>query len=297
MDIIRRAEVEKLVTPAIAIEAMRHAFLALHRGHVAAPDEFVMHHPVSGDVHIKGAHVHQSRWMVAKIATAGFAHPGNHGCLVGINAETGKVEILVDDDGILTELRTAAAVSVSVDLLARKNSAHLAIIGSGVQAGYQLESLRQVRSFTNVVVAGRTPGNVERFAEKHGVHVADSVADAVADADVVVCATTSKEEVITASMALRPGAHITSSGADMVGKIEVGSTVIRRADIVAVDDLELGRRVGLLQTVPECRATTIGALLDGAPTRTGDTQLTIAGLCGLGVQDAAIFSALLDQLA
>jgi ornithine cyclodeaminase len=296
MRIISREQATALVTPQIAIAAVRDAFNKLHRGEVAAPEEFSMSHPLSGDIHIKGAHLHSSDWMVAKVASAGFAVPGNHGCLLGINSRTGAIEVLVDDEGFLTEIRTAAAVALSVDLLAQQSASTLCLIGSGVQAGYQLDAVRTVRSFDDICVYSRNPERAADFAREHHVRSA-SLNEAIADADVILVATNSRTPIMASLDRVKPGAHITASGADMVGKVEISPEVVSQVDLLAVDDRALAARVGVLQNVPPRSSLTLGELLAGAAGRTNEQQITLAGLSGLGVQDAAIFAALLDQLS
>jgi ornithine cyclodeaminase len=297
MLIIRRDEVERLVTPDVAIRATRAAFVRLHEGAVEAPPEFAMSHPNGGDIHVKGAHLHGSTWMVVKLATAGFHRSGNHGCFLGINSDSGVIEVLVDDDGLLTELRTAAAVAVSVDLLAVRDARTLAIVGSGVQAQYQLDFVRTVRSFSDVCVTSRNTERAEAFAARNNIRSLAMIEGALDDADVVLIATNSTVPVMRSRAGLKPGAHVTSSGADMVGKVEIAPDLVGQFDLVAVDDLALARRVGLLQQTPMLDVTTIGALLTGATGRVDNQQITLAGLSGLGVQDASIFAALLDRFA
>jgi ornithine cyclodeaminase/alanine dehydrogenase-like protein (mu-crystallin family) len=292
MRIVSLQEVKEQVTMSAAIAAMRRGFIDLAGERITSPEEFVMQHPACGDIHIKGAHIFGSRWMVTKIAAAGFTVKGNHGCVIGIDAETGKIEVLVDDGGWLTEVRTAAAVALSVDVLARTNANKLAVIGVGVQAQFQIEAVRHVRQISEIAVYGRTAEKVAAFASAHDARACSSVDEAISNADIVLCATTSYAAIITNAKQIRPGVHITASGADMVGKRELSEQVVEAANVVAVDNVALATRVGILQAVREDvakQSVSIGQLLTGTLGRTSDTQKTVAGLSGLGMQDAAIF--------
>jgi ornithine cyclodeaminase len=289
--IVSLQEVQERISMGAAIAAMRKGFADLHAKQVVAPDEFVMHHPQQGDIHIKGAHLYDSPWMVAKVASAGFRVPGNHGCMIGLSSETGAVEVLVDDGGWLTEVRTAAAVALSVDLLARGDAKRLAIIGVGVQAAFQLEAARLVREFSDICVFGRTSERVRAFAAEHQVSASASLEEALANADVVLCATTSRQPILTTPALLAPGTHVTASGADMVGKHELGSALVLGAHTVTVDDVTLAKRVGILQGIERESVLTIGDLLY-APIVRDPEAITVAGLSGLGMQDAAIFDLL-----
>jgi ornithine cyclodeaminase/alanine dehydrogenase-like protein (mu-crystallin family) len=298
MRIVSLEEVQARVNMPDVIEAMRAGFVDLGAARVVAPDEFTMQHPTNGDIHVKGAHIHNSRWMVFKIASAAFSIPGNHGCSIGVSAESGEIEVVVDDRGWLTEVRTAAAVALSVDVLARADAQRIAIIGTGLQAEFQLEAVRHVRNLEptsgnqTVAVFSPTASRVHAFADKHDVRPAKSIDDAIEGAEIILCATNSYTPVLTNPNQFRPGVHITASGADMVGKHELGAELIGMAELVVVDDVELARRVGILQHVPEHQGREIVRLdtvLTGGHQRTSALQRTICGLSGLGMQDAAIF--------
>jgi ornithine cyclodeaminase/alanine dehydrogenase-like protein (mu-crystallin family) len=280
------------ITWPLAIEAMRHAFRSIAEGTVVAPNEFVMNSP--GDVHVKGAYLHGSKWVVFKVAAAGFPLAGNSGCFFILSADSGKIDSFVNDGGWMTEVRTAAAGALSIDMLARRDASKIAIIGTGIQAAFQLEALRSIRHLKEVRVAARSIERTRTFASTHSAKPCDSIDQAIDGADIVLCATTSREALLDR---VAPGTHVTSIGVDMVGKCELSAALIDAADVVAVDDIALSRSLGILQTRERLTAVTLGdILLKRAYGRVNDQQVTIAGLSGLGVQDAAIAEALMSQL-
>jgi ornithine cyclodeaminase len=296
MRTIDRDTVASLITMADAISAMRHGFEALARKDVVAPGEFAMSHPDSGDIHVKGAHLIGSRWLAVKVASAGFAVPGNHGCILVIGADNGQVEVLIDDDGWLTEVRTAAAAALTCDLLARPDAHIVAVVGAGAQAGFQIDALRSIRPLDDVRVAARDNAKLRDFTARHEARPCSSLDAALSDAGIVLCATTSRVPVLERVEQLAGGAHVTATGADMAGKRELGADLVRAADLVVVDDVDLARRAGILQDAPERRVATVGELLSGAaPARTSSEQITLAGLSGLGVQDAAIVELVMQR--
>jgi ornithine cyclodeaminase len=280
------------ITWPLAIEAMRHAFRALAEGTVVAPNEFVMNTP--GDVHVKGAYLQGSKWVVFKLAAAGFPSGGNSGCFLILSADSGEIHTFVNDGGWMTEARTAAAGALSIDLLARKDASTVAIIGAGIQAGFQLDALRSIRNIGEVRIAARSVERVRTFASSHNAKPCSSIIEAIDGADIVLCATTSREVIVDR---VAPGTHVTSIGVDMVGKRELSAALIEAADVVAVDDIDLSKTVGILQTSVRTTAVTLGdILLKRAYGRVNDEQITVAGLSGLGVQDAAIAEVLIAQL-
>jgi ornithine cyclodeaminase/alanine dehydrogenase-like protein (mu-crystallin family) len=111
----------------------------------------------------------------------------------------------------------------------------------------------------------------------------------------VLCATTSREPILQSIAQLAPGTHVTASGADMVGKRELAPELVLGAHIIAVDDIALARRVGILQGVERAFVRTIGDLIGErivGPIDRNNEHITVAGLSGLGMQDAAIFDLL-----
>jgi ornithine cyclodeaminase len=298
MRVLSLDEVRSNLEMSEVVGAMREAFLALHQGRITAPDEFVMHHHFSGDIHGKGAHVHGSPWIVFKLATASFSVAGNHGCMLGIDARTGQVGVLINDGGWLTEVRTAAAVALSVDMFAAPNAQSLAIVGSGVQAGFQLDAVKSVRRFADIRVASRDFARAQAFADRHEFVTAHvSVGDAIDGADVVLFATSSSEPVLLSMP--KVGAHVTSSGVDMVGKCEIAAELIDKFDLVAVDDIGLARRVGILQTasgvVPN--VVTLGAAIDRCTVNQHRSdRRTLVGLSGVGTQDTQIFDLVMRKV-
>lgn len=132
------------------------------------------------------------------------------------SGETGEL-LAVMNASAITAIRTAAVSGVATDLLARKEAADLAIIGTGVQARAHLEAMRAVRPLRRIRVMGRSAEAVEQFARAAGnadgiaVETAESVEQAVAGADLIVTATSSREPVLRREW-IAAGAHINLIG-------------------------------------------------------------------------------------
>jgi ornithine cyclodeaminase len=97
--------------------------------------------------------------FVIKVAAGGA--PWNHSGLMQLYSQrTGQLEALLLDQGVLTELRTAAAGAVATRLLGPKVVTKIGMLGTGVQSRYQLRYLQSVTDCRRVMVYGRTPENV-----------------------------------------------------------------------------------------------------------------------------------------
>lgn len=283
-------DVQAVIDPASAYEAVTAALEALATGQVETPGEIAVRVQPSGDVHVKGAHIRGTAWIVFKVASGSFPDAPNSGCTMLLRASTGAPEIIIDDGGWLTEVRTAAAGAIAADALAKPGPARVAILGTGLQARFQLEALRNRREVTATSVWGRNPDKADRFAAAQNATACRTVAEAVDGADIVVTTTSATEPFLHADL-LEPGMHITAMGSDTVGKRELGTGVLDAADIVVADDPDVCVRVGELQHATEHlgRTVPLASVVAGiVPGRTTPTDITVADLCGIGTYDAAI---------
>jgi ornithine cyclodeaminase len=100
---------------------------------------------------------------------------------------------------------------------------------------------------------------------------------------------------------IRPGTHITAIGADSADKQELAEAIIRNADIVVTDSRRQAITRGeLLRAYGEdsaalSKVAEIGEIVSGtAKGRTNESQVSVATLSGLAVQDIAMASAVLS---
>lgn len=224
--------------------------------------------------------------------------PTLHAIVVWLDALTGEPLALMDGAAI-TAMRTGAASGVATRLLARPDSATLAVIGAGGQAEWQVRAVLAARPIRRVLVHARSPESRARFAarlaEAVGIDVepAASAEAAVRAADVVCCATTSTEPVFDATW-VRPGTHVNGIGAFRLGMVELPPQLFARAAVVAVDSrtaamAEAGDVVdaierGLLAEAELVELGTIGR--DWVESRASDA-ITAFKSVGLAIQDVA----------
>ncbi|HXE46297.1 MAG TPA: NAD(P)-binding domain-containing protein [Conexibacter sp.] len=312
MIILTESEIRSLVGHAEASEAVAAAFRALHAEAVAVPEPW---HIGLGDgeseVHCKSAYVRGAASWSIKVSSTFYANhddgkPALSGLIMLFDARTGVPSALLLDNGYLTELRTGAAGTLSVELLARPDARRVAVLGAGSQARYQLASLAGKRDVASVAVASRSRDGAERLAswwrQHHGcpIEICESVEAAVEHADIVF-ATTPASEPILAGACLAPGTHIVAVGADSLGKRELDRAVFERAAVVAVDHVGQATALGETRSALEDGAiqvqdlVTLGALVAGqAAGRVSPDQITVADLTGIGAQEAVLGERLLS---
>jgi ornithine cyclodeaminase len=286
-----------------SLDCVAESFGWLHDGRAMVPP--VAHLDASehhGEVDIKTAYVRGVERFAVKIASgfpenATLGLPTGSGMMVVFSSRTGFCEAVLLDNGYLTDLRTGLAGAVAAQWLAPKEPDIVGILGTGVQARYQLLCLALVRKIKTVLAWGRSDEHLQRYVEEmdaeHGIRIqaTKSVEDLVRRSQLVVTVTASRSPLIRADW-LHPGLHITAVGADFPGKGELEPAVLERADRLYCDRLEQCRQIGELQHWRGARALDayeLGAVVRGAaPGRQSDNEITLCDLTGVGVQDTAI---------
>ncbi|QQE79037.1 cyclodeaminase [Alicyclobacillus sp. SO9] len=288
-------------------EQVKSGFLALARGLVVTPP--IMRVDITdanGELDVKTAYVKGLGQFAVKMSS-GFFHnpakglPSGSGMMVLFSAVSGIPEAVFLDNGYMTDVRTAAAGAVAAQYLAPNNCRIVGVIGSGMQAQYQLQALRLVRSFDSVLVYSRNPANARRFAERMTkqlqlpVQAARTPQELVQQSETVLTATPSKVPLIEASW-LHKGMHITAVGSDAEGKQELDRAVLAAADVFVCDLKSQSEVLGELHHAVKSgplpkgfTVTEIGDMVSGKkPGRSHSEEITICDLTGTGVQDTMV---------
>jgi len=306
--VLTEAELRKVVgIDDATFLAVENAFSRLQQGDVNMPP--IMHISAednNGDIDVKSAYVKGMPYVAIKIASGFYDNPSRglpsgSAMMVLLDAETGFCEAVLLDNSYLTDLRTGLAGAVAAKYLAPSIVDTVGVIGTGVQARYQVECLKLLRDFDKVVVWGRSVDKASAYAAEmakiHGldVELAGS-ADEVAQKSQVVITTTASDRPLVSSDALHEGLHITAVGADFPGKQELAAEVLIRADLLVCDRLAQCRVNGEIQHVVRggelpvgMDIVELGELTTGVRGgRQSNREITVCDLTGTGVQDTAI---------
>jgi ornithine cyclodeaminase len=248
---------------------------------------------------------------IADKSRFGFKYVNGHPS----NPDTGKQTVVATgqlsnvDDGypvmisemtILTALRTAATSALASQILSRKNSHTIAMIGTGAQSDFQVLAHTLVRDVQTVRYHDTDPAAMTRFAKNMQHYnfelvACDSNEDAVKGADIVLVCTACKQHVdVIMDKWITPGTHINGIGGDCPGKTEIEATLLPRAKIV-VEFFEQSLMEGEIQRYSETEAkekvyAELWELLSNQkPGRTSDDEITLFDSVGFALED---FSAL-----
>lgn len=290
-----------------AMAAVAEGFTRLSQGKVSLPP--IMRVDIEenhGEVDVKTAYIQGFDQFAIKVASGFLDNPRlglpyGSGMMLVLSAKTGFLEAVLLDNGYLTDLRTGIAGAIAAQHLAPREIGAAGVIGSGMQARYQIRGLRLVRDFQRLVVYGIVPEEVKKYAremeEELGIQVtmAKTVEGVTRQCDFLVTTTPSREPFLKADW-LHPRMHITCMGSDAEHKQELYPEVFRRAKRIVCDSKLQCFRLGELHHALEAGAISeldeiieLGDLTSGRlPGRQNEEQITVCDLTGVGVQDTAI---------
>ncbi|MDE0851349.1 iminosuccinate reductase BhcD, partial [Yoonia sp.] len=183
--------------------------------------------------------------------------------------DTGKVSAMVGGN-YLTALRTAAASSVSIKHLARKDAKVMGMIGAGHQATFQLRAALEQRQFEKVIGWNYHPDmlpNIEKVANEAGVPFEAVPLEGMVEADVVISITSTFAPTVMANH-IAPGTHIACMGTDTKGKQEVETALLARATVFT-DEVAQSISIGEAQhaiaegLISEADVAQLGAVING----------------------------------
>lgn len=248
MLVLSRSDVKSLVSMPLAIDLMKVAFGDLAQGRAQSP----LRTPLTvrdGVSLVMPAYVSSSHALGLKVVSV---FRGNH--RRGLPTITSLVTLLDDstgqpiaimDGGYLTALRTGAVSGAATDLLARRDSSVLTVIGGGAQAVTQMAAVCAVRPIERVWVVVRSAESGDGFRDAVRrdwpdlydlVEVTQDGPTAVRLAD-VICTATSSHTPVFRDQDLRPGTHINGVGSFTPEMQEVPTATVQRS-VIVVDEME-----------------------------------------------------------
>ncbi len=246
--ILSEADVRRCLTVAEAVEAQAEAFAALAAGQSIEGLRSVVASEAPAAITIfNPAYLKNGQGFGIKVVSDFFHNddvtvPRMSALVVLFCGKTGLPRTVMEA-GYLTDLRTGAGTALAARHLADPGSSSLVLFGAGRVARNQLIALAGTLPLRRVRVVARSQARGEAFvrwahdavdAILRDVALADDAEAAVADADIVVCATTADQPVLRGS-ALRPGTFVAAVGANRKDAREVDSTTIARAAKRVID--------------------------------------------------------------
>lgn len=200
---------------------------------------------------------------------------------------------------LLTAFRTAANAALATDLMARKDSQVLAIIGTGAQSEFQVKGMQTVRDIKAVRYFDIDEKAMDKFekniTDKSIKYVrCESAQEAVKGADIITVCTACKANVdVIKDSWITPGVHINALGGDTVGKTELELSLLSRSKIV-VEYFEQSYIEGEIQRLSESDAKKMvyaemhELVTDKKIGRENDQEITLFDSVGIALEDYAV---------
>lgn len=307
MLLVTAAEIETLFPMDRAIAAARSAMRQVSSGDTLLPlRQFLAIPDAPGKMAVMPGYIaHPPRFglkTVSKFTNAAHSHVGT----VQLYDATNGQLLAIIEGGTLTAIRTAAASALATDLLARPDSHRLAILGTGEQARRHIEAMAAVRPISQIRIWGRNARNAEalaatlRNADMPAI-VAATVAEAVADAD-IICTTTAAATPILHGQHVRPGTHVNLVGSAIPTTAEADTALVamsqfygdyRAATLAQAGEFRNAIAAGLITA--DHLIGEIGELILGRiPGRQDDTAITLYKSLGVTAQDLTAADAILE---
>ena len=237
-----------------------------------------------------------------KVLTVAPANPDRglpriQGVYLLCDAETLTPRALLDGTA-LTTLRTPALSALAARFLAPAEPARVVVVGSGPQAWGHVHALAAVRDLVDVVITGRSAQRSERLADRlsaEGFRARAGDASAVADAMIVVCATTAAAPVIDGS-SVADDALVIAVGSHEPDRRELDGALVGRSQVVVEDRATALREAGdVIIAIEEghadaARLTPLAQIVRGEAS-VDRTRPRVFKSVGMGWQDLVVAAA------
>ena len=234
-------------------------------------------------------------------------HPKNPGLGKQTIVATGQLlenktghPLLISEMTLLTALRTAAVSAIASNLLSRKESKTLAIIGTGAQSEFQLLAHKQIRDIKVVNYFDTDIKAMDKFLlnMRKNPHTKElkfvackNIAQALEDADIIIVCTACKKHVnVIEEKWVKKGQHISALGGDCPGKTELELSLLENSKVV-VEYFEQSFLEGEIQRFSKEKALEVvyahlhEIILKQKKGRISDSEITIFDSVGISLAD------------
>ena len=302
MRIVAADDIQKVLTYRALIEALGDAF----RSDITVP---VRHHhtiPTAGAdatlLLMPAWREDGERFIGCKIVTvfpdnAKAQRPSVYGQYLLMSGDTGEPLAMMDGRA-LTVWRTSCASALAAQYLAREDSSHLVMVGAGALAPHLIRAHLSVRPIKRVTLWNRTRARAVALGFGIAVagievDIAETLEEAVREADIVSCATLAPAPLIQGAW-LKKGAHLDLVGGFTPKMREADDRAVKRARIF-VDTRAAAKEAGdivvpLKKKIIEPNAIK-GDLFDltrgKVRGRTSASQITLFKSVGTAIEDLA----------
>lgn len=300
MRVIEAAEVHGVLEFPLVIEALRSTF----GGNASAPPRLM--YRLDGD-ESHDVFALLPAWSEDVVGVKAFTYlPGNagkggdvlHANILLFDRRNGAPLALVEGRSV-TFWRTAAMTALAADYLARRDAARLLVCGTGNLAPYLALAHAAIRPIREIGIWGRNREKAARVVEELrgrradlSFDVVDDLQGAAGEADVIVCATASREPIVHGGW-VRPGTHVSLIGNHERDARECDTELVVKSRVYVDSRVNVLREAGeILIPIDEGRfrqTDVVGELSelcsDAVQGRESDKEITLFKSVGTALAD------------
>jgi len=313
--LLSRKDIESFFTMKMCMEAVEKAFADLATGNATLPQRTPIPVPDEHGIALfMPAHIKSLGALGAKVVTVYKDNVPKHGLptvlgtIILLDEATGFPVALMDG-GYLTAMRTGAVSGVATKYMATPKANVAALFGTGVQAFTQVLGVHEARPLAKLLAYSLDAPDARRqFAarvtEAIGVPVvvSDDPAAAVAQADILILATTASTPVLDGRW-LKAGSHINGVGSHAPGARELDTLTVQKSRVVCDLTSACKSEAGDLMIPAQAGdwgwdkvAGDLGDVIVGkVPGRTSREEITLFKSVGLAVQDMSAARIVFDE--
>jgi 1-piperideine-2-carboxylate/1-pyrroline-2-carboxylate reductase [NAD(P)H] len=234
MKIIDAQETAKLLPFRELVDEVAKAAVQYERGEIACPPRHVL--PLAGEgaflsMPATAADIGVHKLVTVQPRNRELSLPTIHGVITVVDGVTGAPVCLLDARTV-TGRRTAAVTMLAIEKLRASASKRILLIGTGSQAAFHVQAIRDVFPACEIVVKGRTPERAQAFCAASNLLVPAS-AKSHDGIDVVIAVTTSTAPVYNEPA--RADRLVIGVGAYKAEMAEIGAITLRGSAIYTDD--------------------------------------------------------------
>lgn len=299
-----KRDIEKILSPPVAIRAVRKAFRAYGLDQAEMPPKSYLYFK-KGDLRTMPAYIHGQGIHIAGVKSVNV-HPENPRirlptvmAVITLTDPKNGFPLAILDGTFITAMRTGAAGALAAKLLSRRNARIAGFVGCGEQARAQLACLMEVRKLTAIKVWQHSPKSLSpaRFCKWAAGNYAlkttiiRDIDEATTGVDILITTTPSRQPLVKT---VSPGTHINAIGADAKGKQEIKTSLIKQTKLI-IDDWEQASHSGEINVPLQKRQLSkkdiygsLGEIVASKKKgRTSKKEITLFDSTGLAIQDVA----------
>jgi len=309
--ILNLEKIKSLLSEADLFGDISRGFIAFSKGEAVIPpvgELLIPEH--EGEVHIKYGYLKSAPYYVVKIASGFYDNaklglPTGNGLMLLFDKSNGQLKCILQDEGHLTDVRTAVAGALSASNLAKKAMTKVGIVGTGIQAHLQLEYLSKVWEVESAYIWGRNVDKALAYPKEMAhldfpIEQVDNLEDLCKQSDIIITTTPAKGVLIQSEWIQEP-ACIIAVGSDTPEKGELDPTLYQRASLSVVDSLAQSQSRGEVYQarkrgfISDSSVVELGSVIkDNPDLHKEQAGIIIADLTGIAVQDLMIAKAVFE---